>query len=180
MVTKPPKTLGLTDSYKRQHIAKKAVAQTDATDHCDQSGPPSWIKDMMSMVMVGNVTTTRAVTAALSSPAPSTLPPLPPTLSPSKSPTKRPSSPIEVPSLWDWFAALATNVSHNSAKGSEFLLLLEAQDIVDLKDLVDFTAQELVSISGMTIGLAKRILCYAEEDLSDASGGHRSKRSRRD
>ena len=51
MVTEPPEALGLTDSYKHQHSAKKAAAQTEIADQA----PPIWLQQMMELMMVGNI-----------------------------------------------------------------------------------------------------------------------------
>lgn len=93
-----------------------------------------------------------------------------PSSSPHKRPGQFPTTPNDarngpVPNLLEWFLNLAENPERNGAKAMDYLAALERQDINDLKDLTDFNANELVSLTGMTIGLAKRILRYAEEDL---------------
>ena len=66
MVTEPPEALGLTDNYRRQRTAKKAAAQTEMND---QSGPPTWIRDLMSVVVAGSVGNMAARSMAVVQPA---------------------------------------------------------------------------------------------------------------
>ena len=88
---------------------------------------------------------------------------------PSPPTAKRPASPIftnDVPSLRDWFKTIDTVPGRKSSNALEFIPILEANDIEDLADFVSFTAQELMDLTKMTIGLAKRLLRYAQEDLA--------------
>lgn len=97
----------------------------------------------------------------------------PPT--PTSSPPKRTTTSADVPTLVDWFEAIKADPSRKLSNAADFLDSLRQQDIEDLSDLVNFTAQELVTLAGMTIGLAKRLLGYAKNDMA---AFHKPKRSR--
>ena len=86
--------------------------------------------------------------------------------SPSSSPPKRnlPSADC-IPSLNDWFKSIEADSSRKTSNSAGFLLSLQQQDIVDLSDFINFSAAELVTLTGMTIGLAKRLLGYAKDDM---------------
>ncbi|PPQ84970.1 hypothetical protein CVT26_008290 [Gymnopilus dilepis] len=158
LLDEPPAELNLTDSYRRQHTAKKAMNQTVA----EQSSQPSmmeFLQGVAGMFMMQNMAN-RSQTAGIA--APSTPVKVPQTPSGGH---KRPSTPVKVPLLIDWSADLTVDPARQEGKLADYLEILEENEIRDLNDFVGFSEAELIQLTGMKIGLAKRLLRYANADL---------------
>jgi hypothetical protein len=167
LLGEPPQELNLTDSYKRQHTAKKTTMQTVA----EQNTPSDFWQNMAGFMMMQNLNVApRVPFGNLMSPmSPNPLSTTPLAHTPSAailSPMKRPAAPVNTPSLKDWAFDLALNESRKSHCFADFINVLAENGIEDLDDLLSFSDTELVKITGMTIGLAKRILRYAEADIA--------------
>ncbi|KIM35374.1 hypothetical protein M413DRAFT_427873 [Hebeloma cylindrosporum] len=168
----PPDKLDLPKIAKRQEAAKRAAAKTVKAESPDHSQPPQWIQQMLGVMLMRDMARGPALTPqsmhtsseiGITSNASAALVNEPVT------PAKRPASPLittDIPSLQDWFKTLDTIPGRKSSNALDFIPILEANDIEDLADLVSFNAQELMDLTKMTIGLAKRLLRYAEEDLA--------------
>jgi hypothetical protein len=170
LLGEPPQELNLTDTYKRQHMAKKAIEQTTP-------GPSDFWQNMAGLMMMQNVGAHALFgnpiipmnPMSTMSPNPlSTMTPVAPH-TPSAvilSPMKRPAAPVNTPSLKDWAFDLVLNESRKSYNFADFVNVLAENGIEDLDDLLSFSDTELVKITEMTIGLTKRILRYAEADIA--------------
>ena len=167
----PPDALNLTDVIPRQHFAKKALAKSQM----ESSNMPEWMQQLMGMMLVGNIATNNRMLSMNSpaTPTPSSIPlhygqmpltPLSPTL-----PLKRPASPFEYPMIDAWLESLEKDaVQGKKAQGYQrFHESLSANGIDDLGDLLRLTSDELMTIiPGINIGTAKRLLAFAQEDLT--------------
>jgi hypothetical protein len=145
---------------KRQEAAKRAIAKTVNAQIPDNSQPPEWLQQMMGVMLMRDMVRGPPLTPMRSRDSEFGIP---------VTTTKRPASPLfitETPSLQDWFKTLDTIPSRKSSNALDFIPILEANNIEDLSDLVSFEAQELTGLTNMTIGLAKRLLRYAQEDLA--------------
>ena len=167
----PPDALNLTDVVPRQHSAKKALAKSQM----ESSNMPEWMQQLMGMMLVGNIATNNRMLSINPplTPAPVSTPshydqmpltPLPPPL-----PSKRPASPFEYPMLDTWLESLEKDpIRGKKAQGYQwFHESLSANGIDDLEDLLRLTSDELMTIiPGINIGTAKRLLAFAQEDLT--------------
>lgn len=135
----------------------------------EQAEPPQWMQQMLGLMMMRDL---QPPSRSLAGPSQSHRSPS----TPSSSPPKRnlPSA-DSIPSLEDWFKSIEADSSRNLSNAAGFLHSLRQQDIEDLSDFINFTSSELVNLSGMTIGLAKRLLGYAKDDMGAL---HKPKRSR--
>ncbi|KAF8191787.1 hypothetical protein BJ912DRAFT_1097533 [Pholiota molesta] len=166
----PPSELNLTDVMPRQHSAKKAMAKSQT----ESAALPEWMEKLVGMMFVGNMATNNRVMSLSMNPpmtpAPSTHIPQTPSIPPiHSSALKRPGSPLDYPSLDIWLSSL----EHHPIRGKKaqrftcYAESLSANGIDDLQDLLRLTSAELISIvPDINIGIAKRMLAFAEEDVS--------------
>jgi len=168
---------------KRQATAKRAAAKAVKAESPDHSQPPQWLQQMMGMMLMRDMArSTPLAPLPTYSPefgiAPNT--PATPLIinEPAIPVIKRPASPSftpDIPSLQDWFKTLDATPGRKSSNAFEFVSILEANDIEDLADLVSFNPQELMDLTKMTVGLAKRLLRYAQEDLASIQSPKRQR-----
>jgi hypothetical protein len=152
---------------KRQEAAKRAAAKTVKVQSPDHSQPPQWLQQMMGVMFMRDMARPPLTPQPMHSPEFTRIPT-----------AKRPASPsftTETPSLQDWFKTLDTIPGRKSSKALDFIPILKENDIEDLSDLVSFQAQELAELTKMTIGLAKRLLRYAQEDLASTQDAKRQR-----
>ena len=158
---------------KRQEAAKRAAAKTVNVQSPDHSQPPQWLQQMMGVMFMRDMVRGPPLT-----PQPTGMHSRDPEFGTPVTTVKRPASPqfiSEAPPLRDWFKTLDAIPGRKSSNALDFIPILEANDIEDLSDFVGFQAQELTDLTNMTIGLAKRLLRYAQEDLADAQNPKRQR-----
>jgi len=159
----PPDELNLPKIAKHQEAAKRAAAKIAKAESPDHSQLPQWLQQMMGVMFMWDIARGPPLTpqlmhnpefGILSNASMALLnvnePVIPVT------PAKRLASPsftTDIPSLQDWFKTLET--------------------VPGCKYLVSFNAQELMDLTKMTIGLVKRLLQYAQEDLASAQNPKR-------
>ncbi|KJA17557.1 hypothetical protein HYPSUDRAFT_206148 [Hypholoma sublateritium FD-334 SS-4] len=160
----PPAELNITDFTPRQHLAKKAA---ESQSQSSGAAFPDWMEKLVGMMVVGNVATANRVASLSmnSSPLPLSAP-----LTAPATALKWPSSPVEYPELNTWLIALENHpVRQKKARGfSCYAESLVQNGIDDLEDLLRLTSSEVMSIiPNINIGIAKRLLAFAEEDVTD-------------
>jgi hypothetical protein len=158
------------DFTPRQHSAKKALTKTQA----ESTSMPDWMEKLIGIMVVGNMATNNRVTSMTMNPLSTPTPGPSTTMIPSSqaipsSTLKRPGSPFDYPPIDTWLASL----EHHPVRGKKaqhftcYAESLSSNGIDDLEDLLRLTSAELMSIiPNINIGIAKRILAFAEEDVS--------------
>jgi hypothetical protein len=138
---------------------------------------PEWIQQLMGVMIAGNIATNNrmitmnppATTTPTPIPTPIELPqPAPSTPVPPAPPLKRPASPFEYPKIDTWLESLEQHpIRGKKAQGYQrFYESLSANGIDDLEDLLRLTSDELMTvIPGINIGIAKRLLAFAQDDF---------------
>ncbi len=169
---------------KRQEAAKRTAAKAVKAESPDHSQPPQWLQQMMGMMLMRDMARSTLPLAPLPTYSPEfgiapNTPATPLIINEPAIPViKRPASPSftpDIPSLQDWFKTLDATPGRKSSNAFEFVSILEANDIEDLADLVSFNPQELMDLTKMTVGLAKRLLRYVQEDLASIQSPKRQR-----
>ncbi|KAJ6485254.1 hypothetical protein DFH09DRAFT_1291665 [Mycena vulgaris] len=175
-----PDELNILDASKKQHKAKKALAQTATSE----SEPPQWAQNLMGIAMGGMMmrnnfpapyetprpapaTRPQPVAgssrqAALFSPAGNAGPSHEPS-----SGTKRAAA-VHAPSILAWLSSLdsdATRGRHNVFY-AQYTQSFENNGILDLTDIEDLSATEISHLTTAPIGIANRITKYAKDDIA--------------
>ncbi|KAJ7643279.1 hypothetical protein B0H17DRAFT_1216145 [Mycena rosella] len=170
-----PEELNISDAGPRQHKAKKALARTAGTP----SDEPAWLSGLQQvmgmavggMMMPGLMRNNLPPVLAPQTPRAARTQPTPGSSGMAdhqpSSGTKRAAA-VHAPDIQRWLSGLdldAVRGRHNTYY-VQYTQSFENSGILDLTDIEDLSADEIVRISSAPIGIAKRIVKYAKEDLA--------------
>ncbi|KAJ6462564.1 hypothetical protein C8R45DRAFT_1220539 [Mycena sanguinolenta] len=173
--TLPRKELKIDDAAPRQHNAKKAMARHgQPAASSDSSEPPQWVQSLLPFVgmAMGSSFRNNSVQNPFVTPTPALRNQPTPGSSrqfhsdPPSSGTKRAASEA-APCLDDWLRSLDDDPGRGR-HGQDFYgycAKFKNNDMYDLTDLEELTSDELVKLLDCSLGVAKRLVKYAKEDL---------------
>jgi len=135
------------------------VPQTPQLD-----GPPSWIKDMLGLMMMqgvahGGFGTPFDNVPPISAPTP---------FMPTPTLKRHQEGIVDVPDLDVWLASVDAHVirGKNNINYLQYLAKFSEHSLLDLQDLEGLSAEKLQELCGMPFGTANRLVKFVAEDLS--------------
>jgi len=129
-----------------------------------QDGPPSWMKDMLGLMMMQGVA--RGGFGTPFDGVPSI--PTPTPFTPTPSLKRCQEEPVDVPDLDVWLASLDAHAirGKNNINYVQYLTKFGEHGLIDLQDLEGLSAEKLQELCGMPFGTANRLVKFVAEDLN--------------